>query len=219
MLATYTVFMFVGGVSFCQSFSMATQLFPHAAERAVGATVMNVLYLPPPLPPSHSYYRRGDSALTGDCLRACESEMAKLRAAVLCRYYGGVCAASLMILCAVSPLSPGVGASGPVPNLPPGFTKQCSENCPGGVKVKPRAELAVYIYGNAGCHDSDPEIAATAYSKDACGWHYGGFCATAPRECDNTKPGSGCVHGDSTSLLLPPGAHVQVYPQCNIIWS
>ena len=51
VLATYTVFMFVGGVSFCQSFSMATQLFPQAAERAVGATVMNVLYHPPS-PPS-----------------------------------------------------------------------------------------------------------------------------------------------------------------------
>ena len=36
---------------------------------------------------------------------------------------------------------------------------------------------------------------------------------------DNTKLGSGCVHGDSKSLLLPPGAHVKTYSQCNIIWA
>lgn len=27
------------------------------------------------------------------------------------------------------------------------------------------------------------------------------------------------MHGDSKSLLLPPGAHVKTYSQCNIIWA
>ena len=43
-MVTYTAFMFVGGASFCQSFSAATLLFESAAERASSATVMNVLY-------------------------------------------------------------------------------------------------------------------------------------------------------------------------------
>jgi hypothetical protein len=43
-VVTYTAFMFVGGASFCQSFSAATLLFESAAERASSATVMNVLY-------------------------------------------------------------------------------------------------------------------------------------------------------------------------------
>lgn len=44
VLAFYTAFMFIGGASFCQSFSAATLLFETAAERASSATVMNVLY-------------------------------------------------------------------------------------------------------------------------------------------------------------------------------
>eukprot|EP01052_Picozoa_sp_SAG31_P062797 SAG31_NODE_21760_length_541_cov_1.076923_1_plen_83_part_10 len=45
----------------------------------------------------------------------------------------------------------GQGASGPVPNLPPGQTKQCSENCPGGEPVDPESELMVYVYDAPGC--------------------------------------------------------------------
>ena len=98
------------------------------------------------------------------------------------------------------------GASGQtVPNLPP--TKQCSENCPGEKsKPSPRSELAVYVFSTPGCRDNAPEIASTSYSKDACGWHYATFCPTAPCKCDYSTKGSGCVHGDSASLLLPPGA-------------
>ena len=149
--------------------------------------------------------------------------------------------ASALLLRSGTAQSP--GASGPVPNLPPDFTKQCSENCLGGPKVSPRSELAVYVFSQPGCKDTDAacdfqvqpfspapliwasfsvglgRIAATPYSHDACGWHYGGFCKAAPCECDNTKLGSGCVHGDNKSLLLPPGAHIKIYPQCNIIWS
>ena len=40
----YTVHMWLGGLVFCQSFTVATHLFDNPAEKTVGATVMNVLY-------------------------------------------------------------------------------------------------------------------------------------------------------------------------------
>ena len=109
---------------------------------------------------------------------------------------------------------PSSGASGPVPNLPP--DKQCANNCPGGPSVSPESDLAVYVFGTPGCSSAGGLVAATAYSKDVCGWHYGGFCPTAPCTCD---PGAtGCVHGTMQSILLPPGASVKLWAQCNIIY-
>ena len=40
----YTVHMWLGGLVFCQSFTVATHLFDNPADKTVGATVMNVLY-------------------------------------------------------------------------------------------------------------------------------------------------------------------------------
>ena len=64
--------------------------------------------------------------------------------------------------------APANGASGPVPNLPPlPGGNDCPDakqpNCPGGPKVTPRSELAVYVFGEAGCKEDGAEIAATAY--------------------------------------------------------
>ena len=44
VLLFYTVHMWLGGVVFCQSFTLATHLFDNPADKTVGATVMNVLY-------------------------------------------------------------------------------------------------------------------------------------------------------------------------------
>ena len=44
LLLFYTVHMWLGGVVFCQSFTLATHLFDNPADKTVGATVMNVLY-------------------------------------------------------------------------------------------------------------------------------------------------------------------------------
>jgi hypothetical protein len=40
----FTVHMWLGGIVFCQCFTVATNLFVNPAEKTVGATVMNVLY-------------------------------------------------------------------------------------------------------------------------------------------------------------------------------
>ena len=40
----FTLYIFVGGVCYCQCFSCATALFAHSADRALSATVMNVIY-------------------------------------------------------------------------------------------------------------------------------------------------------------------------------
>ena len=44
VLLFYFVHMWLGGVVFCQCFTVATNLFDDPAEKTVGATVMNVLY-------------------------------------------------------------------------------------------------------------------------------------------------------------------------------
>jgi hypothetical protein len=44
LLLFYSVHMWLGGLVFCQSFTVATHLFDNPADKTVGATVMNVLY-------------------------------------------------------------------------------------------------------------------------------------------------------------------------------
>ena len=44
VLVFLTLYIFVGGVCYCQCFSCATALFAHSADRALSATVMNVIY-------------------------------------------------------------------------------------------------------------------------------------------------------------------------------
>ena len=44
LLLFYSVHMWLGGLVFCQSFTVATHLFDSPADKTVGATVMNVLY-------------------------------------------------------------------------------------------------------------------------------------------------------------------------------
>eukprot|EP01048_Picozoa_sp_COSAG05_P003764 COSAG05_NODE_181_length_14767_cov_9.554859_6_plen_71_part_00 len=44
VLIFFSLYVFIGGVCYCQCFSCATALFAHPADRSLSATVMNVIY-------------------------------------------------------------------------------------------------------------------------------------------------------------------------------
>jgi hypothetical protein len=101
----------------------------------------------------------------------------------------------------------------PTPNLPPG--PKCYNLCPEDMKpVVPKDSLAIYVFALGGCRrDEKGLVSSSQYSRDTCGWDYPGHsggCAATPQV--------GCTQSNIKSVMLPRGAHVKLYAQCNILY-